>query len=401
MVISFEQLGWFFAWDKEGRYPVDPTQPMTVPDKNGLTLYLVNRKTQNKDGNWEEWLLISNGERQNCYYWYYYTTCGGWNVVINNNMKMKYQIIAGQKKTNFMNLDFSNYALEELFIGNNIDRENLFKSWPTSLKKITDYTDATNGCYIKFVDLKNKLGGNSTFGNYWITLKEIANYVDGVNYEMVDLRNNNLTIQSVPYKNNYTIAFLGRLLEESDSDIELYKDLFTTIYWNAEDQGIYMKNTPLVGELQVTKISTSPIFVDDNIYIALIKTGNKIQFNCNGNSGEIDIPGVDYLEEYVEKDDTLDLKIAGKTNKDPWSLLYNMKNKNTKNFTNWENRGNFINYKQILNIFPGETEKAIESRDTSGVSIDDYPTYVLYENVIEVTISNIITCSSPLNCKTC
>ena len=393
MVISFEQLGWYFAWDKEGRYPIDPTQPVTIPNKSELTIYLVNRKKQNEDGTWEEWFVISNGEYRERNYVYHWTQ-----YHVNKSMQMKYQIIAGQKKINFMELNFSNYALEELFVGDNLNRKDLLTQWPNSLKKITDYTDATNGCYIKFSDLKNKLGGDSTFGNKWVTVKEIANYIDGVNYEMVDLRNNELTVQSIPYKNNSTIAFLGRLLEESYEDVELYKDLFTRVYWNAEDQGIYMENTPLVGEMQIIKLSTSPIFVDDNIYIVLVKTGNKVQFNCNGNIGEVNIQGIDYLEEYVEENNSISINVNCTANYSDSNYLYNFYSAfwgngvdayKTKNFTNWENRGNFINQKQIEKIFPGLTQEIIDDRGETTVNKNVFCNSVLYKNPIEVIISNV------------
>ena len=395
MVISFEQLGWYFAWDKEGRYPIDPTQPVTVPNKSSLTMYLVNRKKQNEDGTWEEWFVVSDGEKQHyeSSYW-----GGETRYYINKSMQMKYQIIAGQKKINFIDLNFSNYAIEELFIGNNVDREDLLTQWPNSLKKITDFTDVTNGCYIKFSDLKNKLGGDSTFGNKWITVEEIADYVDGVNYEMIDLRGNNLTVQSIPYKNNSALAFLGKLLKESYEDIELYKDLFTRIYWNAEDQGVYMENTPLVGELQITKLSASPIFVDDNIYIALIKTANKIQFNCNGNTGEINVMGVDYLEEYVESNNNISLDSKCLCSYSKSNCLFQNEFKRlpysdyefiTKNFTNWENRGNFINQKQIEKIFPGLTQEIIDDRGETSVDKNVLCDSILYKNPIEVIISNI------------
>lgn len=52
---TLEALGFYFAWDKEGRYPIDVSQPIPLDENRKATVYLTHRPIQEEDGYWYWW----------------------------------------------------------------------------------------------------------------------------------------------------------------------------------------------------------------------------------------------------------------------------------------------------------------------------------------------------------
>lgn len=52
---TLETLGFYFAWDKDGRYPIDASQPILLDENRKATVYLTHRPIQEEDGHWYWW----------------------------------------------------------------------------------------------------------------------------------------------------------------------------------------------------------------------------------------------------------------------------------------------------------------------------------------------------------
>ena len=352
MELSFETIGWYLSYDEKGRYPVDPTKPISPNEKGEVILYLTHRPVQQPDGTWVEWFLPNGaGEAYSCRYGF------SANLV----QFTKYVLRTGDKRKLTYSVNFSDIEIEEFFIGFDIARDDLFNKWPTSLKTIPDFTDTSNALYLKLEDVKGKLGGKVTAGDFYISFEKLPDYVDGVNYKMCRINSdNNGVIVDIPYKKEYTYALLARLIETpEDKDVIIYKDLFTEIFWNSEDEGVYLKLTPLVGDSKIYKISSKPVFRGDNIYLVVKKTPDSLSVNCNGEINTYDFHVIDYPEEYVEQDK--DISISTWEDLDS-SNLYNRTGStwwwycgydySYKKFEpNDVNRGNFVNEEVIALLF--------------------------------------------------
>ena len=385
MEYSLESLGWYFSYDKAGKYPIDTSKPLEVQSgSNSMTIYFTHRPVQQEDGSWVEWFVpISSGEWARYYdrYW------GGWYDYVGDPFNAKkIQVLAGYKKQKTYDVNFSNIAVEEFFMAYDNNRDNLFDNWPQSYNKLTDYVDTTNSFYIKFEDFKDKLGGNSTFGNQWVKFKDTPDYVDGVNYESCNLKDNTSTIEGVPYKTTRTIAMLAKLLEEGEEDVVMYKDSYIEVYWNSEDSGVYLKITPMVGELTEHRISQKPVFTGDNIYFVISKGKDSLNYNCNGNTGEIGFgSNIEYLEEYVEQNPNI--KVS-QSNTGGRTISGN--NYCTINISPNKNRSPFFCLDEIKKIFPVSDDIAsyIDNPRTNLTSNHYLFDFQLY-NPLKITISNI------------
>jgi len=383
MFIDFEKLGWFFAYDKDGKYPIDSSNPIYVKD-GSITLYLTHRPQHQPDGSWVEWFVVEgSGENRTTdrFFFRYGTTC-----YYNNLQSERFMVIAGDKQKTTYNLSFSQIFLEEFFIIDSLNEEVFFQTWPLSDKSIDEIASVANGVYIRAEDYKDKMGGVSRTGDKFVRFDEMPKFVTGMNFDQVFLDQNSMRIDYMPYKQNYIAGFLVKVPNAATEDVVLYEDKIGKIYWNYEDEGVYFQLKPMVGNIEIVKISKSFISPGENLRIAIKKDINEFSFNVNGYVKTVSFNFVDYPEEYVQKDDNLILKVSN-SGKD----FYN--GPPAPRFAPLKNRGNFIAKEDVLKIFPVSEnwifDFSIFSRFAWYSTCSNGLTRRLYDVPITVTIENI------------
>jgi len=369
MKFTFEDLGWYFAWDEDGKYPVDVNNPIPVPPDGTITLYLTSKPIQQSDGTWVQWYVVEgNGEKTYCgYYAFYY--CRFFRATYDPFTVKKSFIVAGDKVDNKFNIEkMSGLAIEELFYAHYTDYD-LLNKWTVTKNPITDYAnDIENGIYIKFSNFKNKLGGSSITGDAWIEFSEIPPFIGGVCSEMCDLTKISAKIENLKYKKKQTISFRVKILKDNDSDVVLFENQMFKMYWNNEDYGIYIEISPPVGEIKTFKLNSSPINIGEIVQVTLIKDGNKYKSMLNGFYSEFVYNAVDYVEQYVKNDDSLTIQYL----QTPVSYHNNSSSAivSPPTFAPNKNRGSFIDVNYISELINYKDKDRILNPEVIDVKLE-------------------------------
>ena len=275
MKYGLKELGWYLAWDKDGRYPIDNSKPIEIIPKNGvMSLWLTHRPIQQEDGSWVKYDLFPFGEVSSV-----------WGYAYGQLEQFKHFTFLdlGELKHNKSETDIKNIDLKYLRI---IHGD----------KPLCDYKPQDNQTKLLIVNNQSDL--------YFATQPTYRDDADG--NKLLKLKDNTLSIKRQYYK-DITIE-LDFYLRNYNNNI-IVSNMFFDLEFNSDTRDFIFTYKPIVGEHIVLPVYIEDIYQLHKMKVAINEDG--IIFNFNGKIKEY--KGFIYMqpEEFVYNNQELTFTTTG------------------------------------------------------------------------------------------
>ena len=350
MRYGLKELGWYLAWDKDGRYPIDNSKPMDIIPKNGtMDIWLTHRPIQQEDGSWVKYDLFPPARL--------YRDPGNTYGQMQHFLHFLF-LDLGSLKHNKSETDIKNIDLKYLKIlhGDNA---------------LCDYKPQDNQTKLLIVNNESDL--------YFVTNPTYRNDTDG--NSLLQLKDNTLSVKRTYYKDiNIELDFY---LKNYDDNIILNNSFFELTF-DSNTRNFIFTYKPLMGE----HISL-PIYIEDIYQFHKMKVfinENGITFKFNNEKKE----HKDYIyiqpESFVYEDQNLTYTTSGDST---------MRDKNNYKNTDQRLRNNVYNVEYWQKRIPGKIDNftRIGTGDWedditySGIKHDQL--LIIGDQEIKITIKNI------------
>jgi len=245
MLITLDSIGMRLTYDREGRYPIDISEPIDLPSyQKEFDCYMsLKQPKQLEDGSWEwyynDTMFQNNVDTNWGYNFNRITTCGG-----PFGVKVGHKLVKNKR-----NISINNITIEEMVWAEKAIDVSIFKNWfkdkaplISSSDGVMNYDEAKSHQIFSYFkpDGNTALRYEDYFGEEFFFLEK-PYYISGINYESVALKNNELFFKKT--LNNKEFSFGARLMIpssvwDSENTVDIYEDNYIKIYVDLANKNI-------------------------------------------------------------------------------------------------------------------------------------------------------------------